>query len=147
MRLAASPLQGRELPALAEALDAVGLPSGDIGLPGRIFYRFATPGGDTVAYGGIELYGPAALLRSIVVLPAHRRHGYGRAIVDHLLDEARSANAADAYLITTSARDFFEHAGFTVVDRAAAPASILGTAQAAGLCPSSAPLLVKRLDR
>ena len=147
MSLDASPLQDRELPAFAEALDAAGLPSGDIGLPGRSFYRFATPAGDMVGYGGMELYGPAALLRSIVVLPAHRGHGYGRTIVDHLLRKARSANADDAYLITTSARGFFEQSGFAVTDRAAAPASILGTTQAAGLCPASAPLLVKRLHR
>ena len=147
MSLDASPLRGNELPALAKALSAAGLPFDDISLPGRVFFRFAMRGGETVAYGGIELYGPAALLRSIVVLPAHRRHGYGRAIVDRLLNEARVAKVDYAYLITTSARSFFEHVGFTVIDRGAAPASILGTRQAAGLCPASAPLLVKRLDR
>ena len=147
MSLQASTVLAGELPALAAALGAAGLPFDDIDLPGRTFFRFAMQDGDTVAYGGIELYGPAALLRSIVVLPAHRRHGYGRAVVDRLLEKACAVNVDDAYLITTSARSFFEHAGFAVTDRGLAPAAILGTAQATRLCPASASLLVKRLHR
>jgi N-acetylglutamate synthase-like GNAT family acetyltransferase len=127
-------------------LDAAALPSGDVGLTGRAFYRFATPAGDTVAYGGIEHHGTAALFRSIVVLPGQRGQGYGRAIVDHLVEQAQAAHVDEAYLLTASAGAFFEHLGFAVIDRATVPAAILGTTQAAGLCPAATPLLVKRLS-
>ena len=134
-----------DLATLTAALDAAGLPSGDIGQPGRTFYRFAAASGETVGYGGLELYGAAALLRSIVVLPNYRRHGYGRVIVTHLTTQAVAAGARTAYLLTTSARSFFERLGFAVIDRETAPAAILATTQAAGICPASAPFLVKRL--
>lgn len=134
------------LPALAAALGAASLPADDIDLPGRTFYRFTSPAGEVVGYGGVELYGSDALLRSIVVQPGHRRHGYGKAVVARLMAEAGAAKVKAAYLLTTSAKAFFEKAGFTVIDRAAAPAAILGTTQVAGLCPASASLLVRTLD-
>jgi GNAT superfamily N-acetyltransferase len=138
-------VEQQEIAPLAAALIAAGLPSDDILLPGRTLYRFSTASGETVGYGGLELYGSAALLRSIVVLPSQRGHGYGRSIVEHLTTQAAAAGVLDIYLLTTSARSFFEQAGFAVADRATAPATILGTTQAAGLCPASAPLLIKRL--
>jgi len=135
-----------ELAELASALEAAGLPSDDIALPGRTFYRFATASGEIVGYGGFELYGAAALLRSIVVLPDHRQCGYGQAIVEQLTAQAADAGVTSAFLLTTSAKGFFERAGFAVTERATAPASILETTQVEGLCPASAPLLVKRLS-
>jgi GNAT superfamily N-acetyltransferase len=139
-------VEQHDLASLAAALDAADLPSDDIFLPGRVFYRFATASGETVGYGGWELYGSGVLLRSIVVLAGQRGHGYGRSIVEHLTTQATAAGVLNAYLLTTSARSFFEQIGFAVTDRATAPASILGTTLAAGLCPASAPLLIKRLS-
>jgi N-acetylglutamate synthase-like GNAT family acetyltransferase len=136
----------QDIALVAAALIAAGLPSDDILLPGRTLYRFSAASDETVGYRGLELYGSAALLRSIVVLPSQRGQGYGRAIVEHLTTQAIAAGVRDLYLLTTAATSFFEQIGFTVTDRATAPPSILGTTQAARLCPASAPLLVKRLS-
>jgi len=141
-----SVVEQQDIAPLAAALIAAGLPSDDILLPGRTLYRFSTASGETVGYGGLDLYGSAALLRSIVVLPNQRRHGHGRSIVEQLTTQATAAGVLDTYLLTTSARGFFEQIGFAVADRATAPRSILGTTQAAGLCPASAPLLIKKLS-
>jgi N-acetylglutamate synthase-like GNAT family acetyltransferase len=129
---------------LAEWLDAEGLPSGDLGEAGVRLFAFQE--GDTaIGYAGLEVFGADALLRSVVVDPARRRAGVGRAIVAAALVEARRIGATRAFLLTTAAKAYFERLGFAPIDRAVAPTAILATRQAAGLCPSSAPLMVKAI--
>jgi hypothetical protein len=69
----------------------------------------------------------------------------GAAIVDATLAEAQKLGATRAFLLTTAAKAYFERLGIVSIDRASAPDAILSTRQAAGLCPSSAPLMVKTL--
>lgn len=59
------------------ALVAADLPIDDLDERGRRYYR-CTSGGETVGYGGYELYGDDAFLRSIVVLPDYRGDRFGR---------------------------------------------------------------------
>ena len=131
-------------PDLRAALDAAHLPTDDIAEPGRRFFRY-DDGGEPVGYGGYELHGEDALLRSVVVLPARRDKGVGRALAEAVLAEAAAAGARRAWLLTTTAEDFFAHRGFTRVGRNAAPQAILETRQAATIC-STAALLTRALD-
>ena len=62
---------GPENADLVSALACAGLPADDLSEDGRHFFRF-TNNGITVAFGGYELHGEHALLRSIVVLPDGR---------------------------------------------------------------------------
>jgi N-acetylglutamate synthase-like GNAT family acetyltransferase len=101
--------------------------------------------GAVVGFAGLEVYGKDALLRSVVVDPARRHAGLGRAIVEATLTEAQELGATRAFLLTTTAKSYFERLGFAAIERASAPAAILATRQAAGLCPTSAPLMVKAL--
>ena len=140
----AEPLWSEDLPRLTKLLDAEGLPSGDLREPGVRLFAFRD-GGAVVGFAGLEVYGKDALLRSVVVDPARRRAGLGRAIVDVTLAEAQKLGATRAFLLTTAAKAYFERLGFVSIDRASAPDAILSTRQAAGLCPSSAPLMVKAL--
>jgi N-acetylglutamate synthase-like GNAT family acetyltransferase len=127
-------------PALRHALLAADLPVADLERPGRRFYRFAEAG-ETVGFGGLEAYGEAVLLRSVVVAPDFRGTGRGRAITQALIDEARVLGVRDLYLMTTTAEAFFRHLGFARIDRAAAPAAILATEQATTICASAAMLV------
>jgi N-acetylglutamate synthase-like GNAT family acetyltransferase len=129
---------------LADWLEAEGLPSADLREPGVRLFAFRDNGA-AIGYAGLEVYGTDALLRSVVVDPARRRAGVGRRIVDATLAEARRLGAARAFLLTNTAKAYFERFGFVAIDRASAPETILSTRQAAGLCPSSAPLMVKTL--
>lgn len=140
----AQSLKPSDLPHLTELLDAEGLPSGDLSEPGVRLFAFRE-GDATVGYAGLEVYGTDALLRSVVVDPARRRAGLGRAVVEATLAEARRLGATRAFLLTTTAKAYFERLGFVSIDRASAPETILSTRQAAGLCPSSAPLMVRTL--
>ena len=144
-RLMATPLAVGARAAMSEALRSADLPTDDLDEANVQAFAFADGDGVVVGYGGLEMHGEHALMRSIVVEPARRAQGEGRAIVDRLLAEASACGARRVYLLTTSARAFFATLGFAVVARAEAPAAILATRQAAGLCAVSAPLMVKAL--
>ena len=131
-------------PGFSAALAAAGLPADDLDLPDRAFFGFRLDG-ETVGFGGYEACGPDVLLRSIVVLPPYRGRGFGRDITAALAMRAGSGGARQAYLLTTTARAFFERLGFRVIDRRTAPAPILATREASALCPSTAPLMTKPL--
>ena len=131
--------------ALVAALTVEQLPTDGLVEPGRAFFR-VTEAHETIGFGGYELHGLEALLRSVVVLPAWRGQGSGRDIVEAVLRAAAGAGARRAWLLTTSAAPFFARLGFAPIDRATAPEGIRSTRQAANLCPSSAALMVRPLD-
>jgi N-acetylglutamate synthase-like GNAT family acetyltransferase len=134
-----------DAPELRAALTDANLPTEDLLNGGRSFFRFEQ-GGEPVGYGGYELYGENALLRSVVVVPQMRGKGFGRAVAEALLARARAAGARHAYLLTTSAEDFFTHAGFARIERTEAPPAILATRQAASIC-TTAPLMSRPIAR
>lgn len=131
--------------AFMQALEAACLPIDDLNEPGRCFFAFNTLAGMHVGYGGFELYGNDALIRSVVVMPQCRGKGIGRNLVAALLREAFDKGARKAWLLTADATAFFETVGFKPKTRETAPPSILGTRQASGLCPANAPLLFRSI--
>ena len=143
--LEAQPLTRADNRRLTEWLDAEALPSGDLDEVGVRLFAFRD-GEATIGFAGLEIYGFDALLRSVVVDPASRRGGWGRAIVEAALAEALRLGSTRAFLLTTAAKAYFERLGFASIARASAPEAIFFlTRQAAGLCPSSAALMVKAL--
>lgn len=137
------PARGSD-PALKALLEGAGLPTDDLEDAGRMFF-LASVGGSVYGSGGFETAGGDVLLRSIAVDPDHRGQGFGKAIILDILERARLGGSVRAFLLTTSAAPFFESLGFAPIDRAAAPAAILRTRQAASICPVSAVLMAKDL--
>ncbi|MGI2034077.1 arsenic resistance N-acetyltransferase ArsN2 [Rhizobium panacihumi] len=123
---------------LREALRAADLPTDDIEDEGRAFFEAVSGDGQTIGYAGIEHCAADYLLRSVVVLPAHRGQGLGRAIVEATLQQVGSG---EVYLATTSAAQFFLTVGFLEVPRAQVPAAVLATRQLSSICPSSATIM------
>lgn len=140
--LEASAVGAAELPAMRAAIASAGLPAGDLAEPGLIRFASAREG-EILGYGGFEIYGADALLRSIVVEPNRRRDGVGRRIVEQLSSYAVRRGVTQVFLLTTDGRAYFETLGFSVVDRRHAPASIAGARQMVGLCPASATLMTR----
>nr|WP_245293896.1 GNAT family N-acetyltransferase [Methylobrevis pamukkalensis] len=112
--------------------------------PGR-FFAFRTLGGTLLGHAGFEIYGGDALIRSLAVREEQRGKGAARAMLQLLSTRAFEQGARRAFVLTTTAADLFRKAGYADMDRSAAPAAILGTPQAASLCPSSATLLARRI--
>jgi N-acetylglutamate synthase-like GNAT family acetyltransferase len=136
--LRAHPVAGSD-GGLKEALVAASLPIDDITEGGRRFFRFDRDG-TVVGYGGFEPLGSYALLRSLVVLPEARGQGNGRAVTEAVAEKAREAGCSEAYLLTATATEFFEHLGFERMARVDAPQTILATRQASSICSSAAVL-------
>lgn len=134
-----------ERDALAHALARAGLPVDDVDEPGRLFWRFETEEQVPVGFGGIEVHGQEALLRSVVTLPPVRSRGIGAAIVAALETEALIAGCHRVWLITTTASLYFARLGYDSCRRADVPPPIAGTAQLSALCPTTATVMVKRL--
>ena len=129
---------------LRRCLDEARLPTEDLLGIGKRFFRL-TGGGKPRAYGGLEVRGAHALLRSIVVDGKERGHGYGRTLVNGLIAEARNLGLKDAYLLTETAAPFFAALDFVACAREAAPVEIAATKQFAELCPASAKLMRREL--
>lgn len=133
-------------PELAAELAAAGLPVDDLILPGRRFFRVWDIHAEPVGFIGVEaLPQGEALLRSLVVVPAQRKRGWGRSMIEWLLDRLNGEGVTDAWVLTTTVVDLALRLGFRRVDRARVPAQIRATRQFSALCPASAVLLHKKL--
>jgi len=134
-------------PGLAAALTAAKLPIEDLADPGRTFFAFQTATGEPCGYGGYEIHGAHALIRSMVVPEALRRTGLGRVMLAQLLARSVAEGARDAWLFTSKAAPFFSRQGFHAVARYEAPPEIMATKQATSVCPISAQIMTRSLSR
>src|SRR5919202_7000767 len=105
-RLFAFPLKVGERGALAKALAKARLPTDDLDSAGPLFWRFETADSIPVGFGGLEIYGEDALMRSIVILPPLRSRGLGTAVVSQLETEAAMLKCRAVWLLTDGASKF-----------------------------------------
>ena len=86
----------------------------------------------------LELYGDAALLRSVAVDAEFRGGGIFGDLTRAALRLAGRRCVSIVYLLTTTAERFFPRSGFEMVDRADVPAAVRPSAEFAHACPASA---------
>jgi len=60
----------------------------------------------------VEVYGEAAVLRSVMVAPELRGTGQGVRMIQRALDSMRESGAKRCYLFTMTAQDWFPRFGF-----------------------------------
>src|ERR1700722_7433050 len=132
-------------PSVVALLEAEGLPASDLTEAHLEHFFFTGSDGAPSALVGLEIYGDAALLRSLVVSTAARTQGLGSALVLHAEEYAAAHRVRSLYLLTTTAEAYFEHRGYRRIDRSQAPPSIQSTREYASLCPSSCAFMIKRL--
>lgn len=133
--------------ALQAALAAEGLPTSDLQESGRNFFAYFNDRQALTGFGGFEIHGEHALVRSIVVLPGHRGHGLVWSIVPLVLAQAAKVGARHAWLLTEDAAPVFKRMGFEQVDRQQVPDEISATRQYRQLCGESATLMHRPLER
>jgi amino-acid N-acetyltransferase len=131
-------------PAMA-FLEAEGLPFSD--LTDDHLEHFFFIGSDDSPSGlvGLEIFGPDALLRSLVVAASARSQGQGAALVKHAEDHAAAQGVRAIYLLTMTAETFFERRGYRRVERTKAPPSVQSTREFASLCPANSAFMCKLL--
>ena len=95
-------------------------------------------GSRTIGSVALEVYPSGVLLRSVAVDSARRGRGIGHQLTRAGHDLARSLGAEVAYLLTTTAGDFFPRFGFAPVERAEVPDDVQQSIEFTSACPSSA---------
>ncbi len=84
-----------------------------------------------------------AELEALVVLPAFRDQGFGKAVALTLERIAATASFTTLHVLTTSAEGLFTKLGYRAGPRESAPSAITATSQFRDLCPASAIYLSK----
>jgi amino-acid N-acetyltransferase len=138
--IAIRPANADDYGQLVTLLQAENLPVTDIdkGLP---HFFIATDGLQIVAGIGMEYYGDAALLRSMVTAPEWRGKGLAAALIDTLFQYASNKGARTIYIVTTTAEQYFRKRGFDRLERESVHPLVLQSAEFNGLCPSTAVIM------
>lgn len=143
-----SPIQLRQTEPdrrVRRLLESNELPTADIETSAIHFFE-AVVEGETIGVGGFELYGSAALLRSVAVESSMRDQGYGTQLCRELETRIGERGCDTIYLLTDDARGFFERFGFEQCDRTAAPEDVRESREFRDLCSSTAVCMVKELN-
>ena len=139
------PAAVEDFEAIGDKLAAARLPIVDLSPESLSNFLIATVDDQIVGAIGLEVHSEDALLRSLVVLPAHRSHGVGIDLLNSVEALARTKGIAALTLLTTTAAAFFERAGYAVIERGTVAARLRKSAEFSKLCPSSAICMRKSL--
>lgn len=135
----------QQLTEITQLLSACSLPTADVATSGSLLFFGDHSNGKLAGVIGLEVYGTVALLRSLAVAPAQRKHGLGLSLVRFAEAYAAKHGVESLYLLTTTAGDFFSKLGYSTASREAAPPPIKTTPQFSGLCPESSAFMSKHL--
>jgi amino-acid N-acetyltransferase len=138
------PATAADYKQLIELLQAENLPVVDIDAELPHFF-VAVEEKDIVAGIGLEHYGEAALLRSMVTAPGWRNRGLAATLIDQLIQYAASKSVQKVFAVATTAEKYLQAKGFTRIDRSLVHPMVLQSAEFNGLCPSTAAVLYREL--
>jgi len=134
-----------DLPAILSLLERSGLP-GD-GLSDHLATALvARAGRAVVGSAALEVYGTAALLRSVAVEEAFQGQGLGTRLTRAALALARQQGITGVYLLTETAGGFFPRFGFRPIARSEVPSAVRRSVEFTSACPASAQVMSVRLD-
>lgn len=133
-----------DLPHVRRLLVANGLPTQDLDST-PIEFLVAEDDGALFGAVGLERFGDAGLLRSLVVDANGRGTGVGGALVEAIEARAAEAGVVDLALLTTTAAPFFARRGWQAVPRDALPPGVHASGEFRSLCPASATAMTKPL--
>ena len=135
---------GRDASHIHALLERNGLPTSDLEASQPQFIVLCE-GAQIIGAGALQRFGSIALLRSVAVEPQRRGSGLARMIVQELERRAYASDVAQLVLLTQTAKRFFEHQGYQVIDRQQVPQAVQASEEFRSLCPSSATCMVKML--
>lgn len=136
-------LTAKERKAVISVLQEKNLPVSDIDGE-KILYALML-GGKIIGTAGLEVFEDCALLRSVSIVNEEQGKGLGKMINRQVENYAKEAGINCLYLLTTTAKDFFEKQGYSVIKREDTPKAVKQTAEFTSLCPSTAVVMKKRI--
>ena len=140
MDILIEPATPRDLPAVEALLTANELPLEGL-RDHAATLLVARQQGEVVGSSALEVYGQAALLRSVAVASGLRRQGLGQKLVHRALEQARQHGISEIYLLTTSAAEFFTRLGFAPIGRNEVHSAVQQSVEFTSACPASAQTL------
>jgi|SRR5215469_16298855 len=141
------PAESGDLGAIAELLSANKLvPLDETAQFGPQYAVAVTENGNMVGIAGYERYGSDILLRSVAVAQSWQSTGIGTRLTADRLAHAKAQGCEAAYLLTDTARGYWELHGFSIIDRQAAPESIIRSHEWSAACPRSATAMFRSLQ-
>jgi N-acetylglutamate synthase-like GNAT family acetyltransferase len=140
------PAESGDRPAIAELLSASKLvPLDETAQFGPQYAVAVNEDGMLVGVAGYERYGRDILLRSVAVSEAWRSTGIGARLTANRLAHALAQGCGAAYLLTDTARGYWERHGFCPIDRQVAPEPITRSHEWSAACPVSATAMFRTL--
>lgn len=128
----------RELDSLRSFLRVNELPADDLKLSNSLYLTYYNSNEELVGSGGLEFYGNKALLRSLAVSQSMRSQTLGKQIVADLIEQVKSKDIKEIYLLTLTAYYFFLKLGFIEINRNEVPEEIKSSSEYSLACPASA---------
>jgi amino-acid N-acetyltransferase len=144
MTITIAPPDATDIPAILALLERNGLPQ-DGFLDHVRTALVARVGESVVGSAALELYGKAALLRSVAVDASLRGQGLGQQLTRAALELARQRDVETVYLFTETAGDFFPRFGFRAINRSAVDTGVQQSIEFTSACPVSAQVLALSL--
>jgi amino-acid N-acetyltransferase len=130
-------------PAVERLLSSAGLPLA--GAREHLdHFVVAEQDGAIVGCAGAEIYGDAALFRSLAVGAALRGQGIGRALTARTIAALEARGVREVALLTLDAQEFFAAQGFEIVTRDRLAPALQASEEFKGACPASATAMVLR---
>lgn len=140
------PAESGDRAAIAELLSASKLvPLNETAQFGPQYAVAVNGDGMLVGVAGYERYGTDILLRSVAVSEPWRSTGIGGRLTADRLAHAKARGCGAAYLLTDTARGYWERHGFSEIDRQAAPQPITRSHEWSAACPVSATAMFRSL--
>ena len=139
------PAAPSDYPIVQAMLSDARLPVEDLGATAQVMFLIVRSNTQPVGAIGLERFGNAGLLRSLVVAPQHRLRGLGRELVHALEQHARASGITDLVLLTETAVTFFARLGYSAISRDQAPPAVTRSAEFRTLCPATAACMTKHL--
>jgi amino-acid N-acetyltransferase len=139
------PAETIDLGAVEALLRATGLPTEGL-TPFLDTLLVSRSRGEIIGCAALEVYGPAALLRSVAVHPGWQGRGLGAELVERAIWLAQSRSVRDLFLLTTTAADYFERLGFGRCFRTDAPEAVRQSVEFTTLCPESAVAMRRAIE-
>ena len=139
-----APADDADVPAILALLERSGLPQDGFTDHARTAL-VARAGDSVVGSAALELYGRAALLRSVTVDASLRGQGLGQQLTRAALDLARQRGVKTVYLLTEIAGGFFPRFGFHPIERSAVDTAVQQSVEFTSACPVSAQVLALAL--
>ncbi|HAA14869.1 MAG TPA: GNAT family N-acetyltransferase [Cytophagales bacterium] len=132
-----TPLSADYYPDIYRLLEANDLPNEDIDEIEITFWGVLLEE-RVVAVIGLQIYGDAGLLRSLAVDANHRNQSWAEDLIKELLKHCQILHLETIYLLTTTAKKYFQRKGFMEISREHVPGEIKKSTEFTELCPQDA---------